>query len=122
MNSGESCKTSMYIGGGSYLILVRVIHARPFSMQKSSTQTLRYDPPVPLLLGRITFDLDPAAGLNRTRQNFLSLCTGDKGFCKSAPNKKLHYLGCPIHRVVRGFVAQGGDVVRYDGSGGEVSV
>lgn len=41
--------------------------------------------------------------------------------CKNAPNKKLHYLGCPIHRIVKGFVAQGGDVTRNDGSGGEVS-
>jgi len=88
-------------------------------LNKSSNQTLRFDPPVPLLLGRVTFDLDPSAGLNKTRQNFMSLCTGDKGFCKGAPNKKLHYLGCPMHRVVKGFVAQGGDIIRSDGSGGE---
>jgi cyclophilin family peptidyl-prolyl cis-trans isomerase len=40
--------------------------------------------------------------------------------CKNAPNKKLHYLDCAMHRVVKGFVAQGGDVTRGDGSGGEV--
>ena len=40
--------------------------------------------------------------------------------CKNAPNKKLHYLDCPIHRIVKGFVAQGGDVTRGDGTGGEV--
>jgi len=39
--------------------------------------------------------------------------------CKNAPNKKLHYLDCPMHRIVKGFVAQGGDVTRGDGSGGE---
>ncbi|KAJ3829146.1 cyclophilin-like domain-containing protein [Lentinula raphanica] len=89
-------------------------------LNKSSDQaSLRFDPPTPLLLGRIIFDLDPSPGLNKTRQNFISLCTGDKGLCKSAPNKKLHYLGCPIHRVVKGFVAQGGDITRSDGSGGE---
>ncbi|KAJ3724152.1 cyclophilin-like domain-containing protein [Lentinula guzmanii] len=89
-------------------------------LNKSSDHaSLRFDPPTPLLLGRIIFDLDPSPGLNKTRQNFLSLCTGDRGLCKSAPNKKLHYLGCPIHRVVKGFVAQGGDVTRSDGSGGE---
>jgi cyclophilin family peptidyl-prolyl cis-trans isomerase len=42
--------------------------------------------------------------------------------CKNAPNKKLHYIECPIHRIVSGFVAQGGDVTRGDGSGGEVGV
>ncbi|KAK0444550.1 cyclophilin-like domain-containing protein [Desarmillaria tabescens] len=67
----------------------------------------------------LRFELDPSPGLAKTRQNFISLCTGDKGFCKNAPNKKLHYAGCPIHRVVQGFVAQGGDVTRGDGSGGE---
>ena len=40
--------------------------------------------------------------------------------CKNARNKKLHYLDCPIHRIVKGFVAQGGDITRGDGSGGEV--
>ncbi|KIK70043.1 hypothetical protein GYMLUDRAFT_255246 [Collybiopsis luxurians FD-317 M1] len=88
-------------------------------LNKSSNQDLRFDPPIALLLGRLTFDLDPSTGLTKTRQNFISLCTGDKGFCKSAPNKKLHYLGNPLHRVVKGFVAQGGDVTRSDGSGGE---
>ncbi|KAF5380785.1 hypothetical protein D9757_007104 [Collybiopsis confluens] len=88
-------------------------------LNKSSNQDLRFEPPIPLLLGRITFDLDASPALTKTRQNFLSLCTGEKGFCKGAPNKKLHYLGNPIHRVVKGFVAQGGDITRGDGSGGE---
>ncbi|KAK7436045.1 hypothetical protein VKT23_018537 [Stygiomarasmius scandens] len=80
---------------------------------------LLFESPNPLLAGRITFELDPSPGLAKTRQNFISLCTGEKGASKSAPNKKLHYLGCPVHRVVKGFVAQGGDVTRGDGSGGE---
>lgn len=66
------------------------------------------------------FKLDDAHGLTKTRSNFLALCTGEKGMCKNAPNKKLHYLGCPMHRIVRDFVAQGGDITRGDGSGGEV--
>jgi len=75
--------------------------------------------PKPLLAGRLVFDLDPALGLSKTVKNFTELCTGEKGMCKNARNKKLHYLGCPIHRIVKGFVAQGGDVTRGDGSGGE---
>ena len=31
---------------------------------------------------------------------------------------KLHYKGCPVHRVVRNFVMQGGDIVKGNGSGG----
>lgn len=52
----------------------------------------------------------------------MALCTGEKGSCKNAPTKKLHYLECPIHRIVQGFVAQGGDVTRGDGTGGEVNL
>lgn len=76
--------------------------------------------PKPLLAGRLIFDLDAASGLSKTVKNFTALCTGEKGTCRNARNKELHYLGCPIHRIVKGFVAQGGDVTRGDGSGGEV--
>ena len=77
-------------------------------------------PPPPLCVGRLVFKLDAAQGLAKTRTNFVALCTGEKGMCKNAPNKKLHYADCPIHRIVTGFVAQGGDITRGDGSGGEV--
>ena len=87
-------------------------------MQKSSD--MLFTPPKQLLAGRLIFDLDPSPGLSKTVKNFTTLCTGEKGMCKSARNKKLHYLDCPIHRIVRGFVAQGGDITRGDGSGGEV--
>ena len=82
---------------------------------------MRFEPPPPLLAGKLVFELDPSPGLAKTRANFIALCTGEKGMCKNAPNKKLHYLDCPIHRIVKDFVAQGGDVTRGDGSGGEAS-
>ena len=81
---------------------------------------MRFTPPEPLLAGRILIELDASPGLTKSRANFLALCTGEKGMCKGAPNKKLHYLNCLIHRVVKDFVAQGGDITRGDGSGGEV--
>jgi len=87
-------------------------------MQKSLD--MLFTAPEPLLAGRLTFDLDPSPGLSKTVKNFTALCTGEKGMCKNARNKKLHYLDCPIHRIVKGFVAQGGDITRGDGSGGEV--
>lgn len=52
--------------------------------------------------------------------NFSALCTGEKGMCKNAPNRRLCYQDVPIHRIVKDFVAQGGDITRGDGSGGEV--
>ena len=81
---------------------------------------MRFTPPAPLLVGRLVFELDDTQALSKTTANFLALCTGEKGMCKHAPNKKLHYADCPIHRIVQGFIAQGGDVTRGDGSGGEV--
>ena len=76
--------------------------------------------PKPLLAGRLIFDLDSSHGLSKTVKNFTALCTGEKGMCKNARNKSLHYLDCSIHRIVKGFIAQGGDITRGDGSGGEV--
>jgi cyclophilin family peptidyl-prolyl cis-trans isomerase len=81
--------------------------------------SLQFSPPPPLFAGRLVFELDASRGLSKTTTNFVALCTGEKGMCKNAPNKKLHYIECPIHRIVSGFVAQGGDVTRGDGSGGE---
>ncbi|PKU86238.1 Peptidyl-prolyl cis-trans isomerase CYP18-4 [Dendrobium catenatum] len=54
----------------------------------------------------------------RTAENFRSLCTGEKGSGRSTL-KPLHYKGSIIHRIIKGFVAQGGDFTRQDGSGGE---
>ncbi|KAF8526591.1 cyclophilin-like domain-containing protein [Hysterangium stoloniferum] len=88
-------------------------------LNRDKASPLRFAKPPSLLAGRLVFSLDPAAGLAKTRTNFLTLCRGDKGMCKHAPNKPLHYLGSPVHRIVRGFIAQGGDVTRGDGSGGE---
>jgi len=81
---------------------------------------LLFEPPEPLLAGRLVFELSASPGLAKTTANFVALCTGEKGACKSASNRKLHYLECPIHRIVKGFIAQGGDILRGDGSGGEV--
>lgn len=83
------------------------------------SHVLRFMPAEALCVGRLVFELNSEASLKKTTTNFTALCTGEKGKCKNARNKELYYLGCPIHRIVRDFVAQGGDVTRGDGSGGE---
>ena len=67
--------------------------------------------------GRLTFALfdkkEP-----KTVENFEHLCLGDKGKGKET-GQELKYAGSPFHRVIPGFMAQGGDFTNKDGTGGE---
>lgn len=51
-------------------------------------------------------------------ENFVALITGEKGKSTNS-GKQLHYKGCPFHRIIQGFVAQGGDISTGTGAGGE---
>ena len=54
----------------------------------------------------------------KTAENFLQLCTGDKGVSLRT-GRPLHFKGSTFHRIIPGFMAQGGDITAGDGSGGE---
>ena len=66
-------------------------------------------------VGRIEFELF-SKDLPKTCENFRSLCTGEKGFTQTQPNTRLHYKNSFFHRIIPGFICQGGDIT---GNGGE---
>merc|ERR1740121_796684 len=53
----------------------------------------------------------------KTAENFRALCTGERGRGRSG--KPLHFLGSGFHRIIPGFMCQGGDFTRGNGTGGE---
>lgn len=71
-------------------------------------------------MGRITFELFSDI-VPKTAENFRCLCTGERGSIVSGKSrgKPLSYKGSCFHRIIPGFMAQGGDFTSGDGRGGE---
>ena len=66
-------------------------------------------------LGRMIFGMFPKTP--KSIENFIALAEGSAGIGKQG--YPLHYKGSTFHRVIPGFMAQGGDITLGNGAGGE---
>jgi cyclophilin family peptidyl-prolyl cis-trans isomerase len=65
---------------------------------------------------RVVFELF-AHKVPKTAENFRALCTGEMG--ESTKGVPLHFLNSIFHRIIPGFMMQGGDFTENNGTGGE---
>ena len=66
--------------------------------------------------GRVVFGLFGNT-VPKTAANFATLCDGSAGVGNAG--KPLHFMGSKFHRIIPGFMAQGGDFTAGNGTGGE---
>eukprot|EP01114_Cavostelium_apophysatum_P002202 TRINITY_DN1191_c0_g1_i1.p1 TRINITY_DN1191_c0_g1~~TRINITY_DN1191_c0_g1_i1.p1 ORF type:complete len:201 (+),score=31.79 TRINITY_DN1191_c0_g1_i1:120-722(+) len=101
------------------MTMAKSFHSRGFATAADATKKSRVFFDIQIgnqKAGRLVFELRPDV-VPKTAENFRALCTGEKG--KGTSGMALHYKGCVFHRIIPGFMCQGGDITSGDGRGGE---
>ncbi|KAJ7967177.1 Peptidyl-prolyl cis-trans isomerase [Quillaja saponaria] len=100
------------------LIVLSIFLIFAFSISKRDGLIGEY---MPEITHRVYLDVDieeQRLGLYQKLLKILGLCAqGRRG--RVPGGQKLHYKGTPFHRIISGFMIQGGDIVHGDGKGYE---
>merc|ERR1719436_2189593 len=104
-----SSKDVLALGGSEVARLPELFEA---DFEWSQKGKALFKPPLQRVVIELFEKESPAAC-----QNFKAFCTGEKGKSKES-GKPMCYRGVPFHRIVKGFMMQGGDFVTHTGAGG----
>ena len=99
------------LGGSEQKRLKEQLYPNDFEWSQKGRCAVRLPP------SRITVEVWPETAPLAV-ENFVALLLGNRGTGQES-GCALSYKGCHFHRVMKGFVAQGGDFVKNNGSGGE---
>lgn len=94
----------------------RRMKVKKYVSQDTSTRPQVYiDVQIDNTIGKIVFELFSDI-VPKTAENFRSICTGEANM--KSLGSQLSYVNCPFHRIIKGFMLQGGDITQGDGTGG----
>lgn len=107
----RSCPPMQELGGSEKKRIKESLY--PDDFEWSSRGRIALAMPPQRMIFEVWLDVAPLAV-----ENFVAIVCGDRGK-GSESGVLMSYRNCAFHRVIKGFVAQGGDFVKNNGSGGE---